>query len=56
MPLAQEGYLQSVPFINGAVMFGRARNQPGILLEPKPEAAFDPKDEAALVQFRNKVW
>lgn len=37
-------------------MFGRARNQPGVLLELKPEYAFDPKDEDALAKFRNKIW
>lgn len=37
-------------------MFGRARNQAGVLLELKSDSAFDPKDEAALIRFRNKVW
>ena len=56
VPLAQEGYIEAIPYINGATMFGRGRDQPGILLELKPEHAFDPQDEAALVKFRNKIW
>lgn len=40
----------------GAVMFGRGRSQPGVLIEPKPEYAIDPKDSNALAQFRNKIW
>ncbi|THH28219.1 hypothetical protein EUX98_g5965 [Antrodiella citrinella] len=56
VPLAQENYLQSLPFISGAIMFGRGRIQPGVLLEPKPDYAFDPKDTEALAKFRNQVW
>ena len=40
----------------GAVMFGRGRNQCGVLIEPQPAYAVDPADEAALVKFRNDIW
>lgn len=37
-------------------MFGREREQPGILVEPNPEDAIDPNNQSALVQLRNKLW
>ena len=42
--------------VTGAVMFGRGRNQSGILIEPHPDYAVDPKDEIAIAGFRNKIW
>lgn len=42
--------------VKGAVMFGRARLQPGILLEPTAGNEIDPKDEKQLANFRNKIW
>lgn len=42
--------------IAGAVMFGREKMQPGVLIEPHPEHAVDPKNETSLADFRNKVW
>ena len=56
MPIPQEAYIRSSPLVHGCVMFGREREQPGIVIEPQPEHAVDPNDEAALVAFRNKIW
>ncbi|THH28492.1 hypothetical protein EUX98_g5704 [Antrodiella citrinella] len=56
VPIPQEGYLTSIPFVNGAIMFGRGQTQAGVLVEPRPDAAIDPKNERALVNFRNKIW
>lgn len=42
--------------IAGAVMFGREKMQPGVLVEPYPEHAVDPNNEASIAEFRNKVW
>ncbi|CAL1703594.1 unnamed protein product [Somion occarium] len=56
VPIPQEGHIGSVPFVAGAVMFGRGKNEVGILIETKPEHAIDPNDESALVEFRNKIW
>ena len=42
--------------VMGAVVFGRGREQAGVLVEPRPDFAIDPKDEAAVVAFRNEVW
>ncbi|KAI0345580.1 acetyl-CoA synthetase-like protein [Trametopsis cervina] len=56
VPLAQEGHVLSSPLVKGAIMFGRGRDEAGILIEPKEEYQFDPTDEQALVDFRNKIW
>jgi hypothetical protein len=37
-------------------MFGRGRFQNGVLIDPKPQFAFDPKDEAKLENFRKLIW
>ena len=42
--------------VNGALMFGREREQAGMLIEPHPDHAVDPNDEVALAEFRNKIW
>ena len=44
------------PLIQGAVMFGRSRLQPGILLEPSKGQEIDPNDEKELAKFRNAIW
>ena len=51
-----EGILVQDPHILSAVMFGRGRFQNGVLIDPKPEFAFDPKDEAKLEAFRKSIW
>jgi hypothetical protein len=37
-------------------MFGRGRFQNGVLIDPKPPFAFNPKDEAKLEAFRELIW
>jgi hypothetical protein len=37
-------------------MFGRGRFQNGVLIDPKPQFAFDPKDQAKLEAFRKSIW
>ena len=37
-------------------MFGRGRFNPGVIVDPKPEFAFDPEDQEKLAEFRNKIW
>lgn len=37
-------------------MFGRGRFQNGVLIDPKSEFGFDPKDEAKLESFRQLIW
>jgi hypothetical protein len=40
----------------GAIVFGHAHDQAGILIEPKAEYAFDVGDEDQLIKFRNLLW
>lgn len=40
----------------GIVMFGRQRDQPGVLLEPSPGNQIDVNDQAQVSDFRNKIW
>ena len=37
-------------------MFGRAHDQPGLLVEPKSTHAINVKNEAEVAQFRNLIW
>lgn len=51
-----ESIIGSSPLVQGVVMFGRERNQVGVLLEPRPEYAIDINDEKAVAEFRNQIW
>ncbi|KAI0249337.1 acetyl-CoA synthetase-like protein [Lactifluus subvellereus] len=51
-----EGILAQDPHVQSAVMFGRGRFQNGVLIDPKPQFAFDPKDKAKLEAFRQLIW
>ncbi|KAJ7683142.1 putative aminoadipate reductase [Mycena rosella] len=44
------------PAIMGAVMFGRERDQVGVLIEPNAQYKPDPEDEQGLAKFRNLIW
>ncbi|KII87501.1 hypothetical protein PLICRDRAFT_257848 [Plicaturopsis crispa FD-325 SS-3] len=56
VPAPMEHTILESPIVQGAIMFGRQRNQVGILLEPHPDHAIDGRDPAALAAFRNKIW
>jgi long-subunit acyl-CoA synthetase (AMP-forming) len=56
VPAPIETIINSSPLLKGSVMFGRERNQAGILVEPHPEHAIDVNDEKAVVEFRNEIW
>ncbi|KIK73022.1 hypothetical protein PAXRUDRAFT_836338 [Paxillus rubicundulus Ve08.2h10] len=56
VPAPIESIINSSPLVKGTVMFGRERNQAGILIEPRPEHAIDVNNEKAMVEFRNKIW
>ncbi|KAA1475309.1 acetyl-CoA synthetase-like protein [Dentipellis sp. KUC8613] len=51
-----EGILCQDPHVLTAVMFGRGKFQNGVLIDPKPQFAFDPTDEKKLEAFRNAIW
>lgn len=42
--------------VHCSVMFGRARFQTGVIIEPAEEYRFDPADHDRLVAFRNAIW
>ncbi|PBK87982.1 acetyl-CoA synthetase-like protein [Armillaria gallica] len=42
--------------IAAAVMFGRSRFQPGVLVSPAPGYEFDPTNEKDLADFRASIW
>jgi long-subunit acyl-CoA synthetase (AMP-forming) len=56
VPTPMEGIIIGSPLLQGAVMFGRERNQVGVLVEPRPEHAVDVLDENAVAAFRNEIW
>ncbi|KAJ7636839.1 acetyl-CoA synthetase-like protein [Roridomyces roridus] len=54
VPGPMEDLILSIPFVGGAIMFGRERNQVGLLVEPRQ--LVDPSDEYQLIEFRNLIW
>jgi len=56
VPAPMENIINANPYVNGTVMFGRARNQVGVLIEPRPGYEIDVSDEKQLAEFRNRVW
>ncbi|KAK0200640.1 NRPS-like enzyme [Desarmillaria ectypa] len=42
--------------ISGAVIFGRGKFQPGVLIQPSTEYAFDPNDTKRLAEYRSLIW
>ncbi|KAG7441925.1 acetyl-CoA synthetase-like protein [Guyanagaster necrorhizus] len=42
--------------VTAAVMFGRSRFQPGVLVSPAPGYEFDPANEKDLADFRTSIW
>ncbi|KAF8121589.1 acetyl-CoA synthetase-like protein [Boletus edulis] len=56
VPAPMESVIGSSPLVQGVVMFGRERNQVGVLIEPRPKHAIDANDERAVAEFRNQIW
>lgn len=46
----------TVSRVSGTIMFGREHDQPGILIEPKPQHAIDIDEPKQLAELRNKLW
>ena len=42
--------------VAAAVMFGRGRDEAGILIEPAPAHQVDVDDDTAVAAYRNAVW
>ncbi|GJE97028.1 acetyl-CoA synthetase-like protein [Phanerochaete sordida] len=56
VPLTQEGVVLSSPLVAGCVMFGREREQAGILVELSAGHAVEASDLPALARARNELW
>ncbi|KAJ7731262.1 acetyl-CoA synthetase-like protein [Mycena metata] len=56
VPGPMEDIMMASPLIKGAVMFGRERNQVGVLIEPNAQYTLDPADGQQLADFRNAIW
>ncbi|KAG2060872.1 putative aminoadipate reductase [Suillus hirtellus] len=56
VPAPMESIISANPHVNGTVIFGRGRNQVGILIEPRAGCGIDVDDEKDLAKFRNQVW
>ena len=56
VPAPIECIIMSSPLLQGVVMFGRERNQVGVLVEPRPGYAVNVLDINAVSAFRNEIW
>ncbi|KAG1870690.1 putative aminoadipate reductase [Suillus subalutaceus] len=56
VPAPMESIICANPYVDGAVIFGRGRNQVGILVEPRAGSEIDVDDGKKLAEFRNRVW
>ncbi|KAG2047412.1 putative aminoadipate reductase [Suillus hirtellus] len=56
VPAPMESIICANPCVTGAVIFGRGRDQVGILIEPQAGCEIDVDDEKQLAEFRNRVW
>ncbi|KAJ7144760.1 putative aminoadipate reductase [Mycena crocata] len=56
VPGPMEDIMMASPSIMGAIMFGRERNQVGVLIEPNSKYNLDPEDGQQLAKFRNSIW
>ncbi|KAJ7615659.1 putative aminoadipate reductase [Mycena polygramma] len=56
VPGPMENVMMASPLIAGAVMFGRERNQVGVLIEPSPHQEVDTEDDQQVAKFRNSIW
>ena len=56
VPIPMEGIIVTSPFVQGVIMFGRERNQVGVLVEPCPEHAVDVLDDNAVTAFKDQIW
>ncbi|KAG2050383.1 putative aminoadipate reductase [Suillus hirtellus] len=55
VPAPMESIICANPYVAGAVVFGRGRNQVGILIEPRAGCEIDVDDKKQLAEFRNRV-
>ncbi|KAG8854181.1 hypothetical protein FRB96_007737 [Tulasnella sp. 330] len=51
-----EHIIVSSPLVQHAMMFGRAKTQNGIIVQPSEGHEIDPTDEGQLAEFRSAIW
>lgn len=56
MAVCAELMMNEDTHIKSCVMFGQGKFQNGVLVEPKPEFAIDPNDNAQVEAFRTLIW
>ncbi|KAL1718570.1 hypothetical protein EV715DRAFT_291179 [Schizophyllum commune] len=56
VPAPMEGVIVTSPMIRTAIMFGRGRDEAGILVEPVPNHQIDVDDDVQVAAFRNAIW
>uniref|UniRef100_D8QBK6 Polyketide synthase-like phosphopantetheine-binding domain-containing protein n=1 Tax=Schizophyllum commune (strain H4-8 / FGSC 9210) TaxID=578458 RepID=D8QBK6_SCHCM len=56
VPVPIEGMILTSPLVAAAVMFGRGKDEAGILIEPSAGHKIDVKDNVQVAAFRNSVW
>ncbi|KAF8892830.1 acetyl-CoA synthetase-like protein [Gymnopilus junonius] len=56
VPAPIEDIVMTSPHLMGTVMFGRAHNQAGVLIEPRESHTIDVKNGEQVAQFRNLIW
>ncbi|KAI0669497.1 acetyl-CoA synthetase-like protein [Trametes maxima] len=55
-PVPIEGILAHDPHIASAILFGRHRIEPGVLIEPAAGVSVPPGDAQKLEEFRDLIW
>ncbi|TFK50162.1 putative aminoadipate reductase [Heliocybe sulcata] len=56
VPIPMEGKIVSSPLVAGAMMLGRGRSQPGLLVQPSTDHSVNPEDGQAVAEFKNMIW
>ncbi|KAJ6487136.1 putative aminoadipate reductase [Mycena vitilis] len=56
VPGPMEDVMMASPLITGAVMFGRERNQVGVLVEPSLLQQVNTTSDEEVAKFRNSIW
>lgn len=56
LSLISEIIINSDPHVHACLIFGQGKFQNGVLIEPKEEYKFNPKNSTKLEEFRNKIW
>ncbi|KAI6017887.1 putative aminoadipate reductase [Pisolithus marmoratus] len=56
VPAPMENVIRTSSYVSGVCMFGRARSQTGVLVEPRAEYAIDVEDQKQVAEFRNLIW